>query len=317
MTANIEALQPTSLGSPGGVGAAGGIGLATLSRHGVVLDAWFPAPQIIGDGAVGVPTSRPRGLTSSAGGCLGDVVEIHTCIDDLARPPVDACDAYLRLHLLSHRVIRPHQANLAGIEELLADVVWTSRGPVAVEDYPSVRTSLRAQGPFTVNGVGKIPRMVDYAVPSGIRIADGARVQLGAHLAPGTTVMPEGFVDYNAGTLGAAIIEGQVATGVVIGDGSDMGGGSGGVAVSIGRRCLIGANAEVEISLGDDCVVDSGLHVAPDTVLTREDGSTVAACALAGADNLHLRRSSVSGAVEVRRWDGAGVRLNTELLAND
>ena len=310
MTADIEVLEATSPGPPGEVGAATGIGLATLSRRGVVLDAWFPAPKMVGrcdDDTPDVPAAAR----------LGDVVEIRSSIDDLARPPVDACDVYLRLHLLSHRLITPNQANLTGIDEILADVVWTSLGPVAVEDYPAVRTSLRARGPVTVHGVGKIPRMVDYAVPSGVRIADGARVQLGAHLAPGTTVMPEGFVDYNAGTLGAAIIEGQVATGVVIGDGSDMGGGSGGVVVSIGRRCLIGANAEVEISLGDDCVVDSGLHVAADTLLTREDGSTVAARAVAGADNLHLRRDSVTGAVEVRRWDGAGTRLNAELLAND
>ena len=292
---------------------AAGTGFATLSSRGAVLDVWYPAPDLgRHDRTV---TER---LASGAGPTgVGETVTVRTTIADLCRPPVDACDVYLRLHLLSHRMIRPRQANLDGIDRLLTDVVWTNRGPIAVEDFPAVHLRLRARGPLTVYGVGKVPRMVDYVVPSGVRVADGARVQLGAHLAPGTTVMPEGFVDYDAGTLGGAIVEGQVAAGVVIGAGSDMGGGTSAAPISIGERCLIGAKAEIEMPIGDDCVVETGLHVAPDTLLTRPGGEAVAAGTIAGLSNLHLRRNSLTGAVEALPWHGAGVDLNAALLAND
>jgi 2,3,4,5-tetrahydropyridine-2-carboxylate N-succinyltransferase len=258
-----------------------------------------------------------RQLTAIDAGRDVEVVAIHTTIADLTRPSVDAYDAYLRLHLLSHRVIRPCEANLDGVLELLTDVVWTNHGPVAVEGFQGVHARLRARGPVTVHGVGKIPRMVDYVVPSGVRIADGARVQLGAHLAPGTTVMPEGFVDYDAGTLGTAIIEGRVTAGVVIGDGSDIGGGTGGASITIGKRCLIGAKAELGISLGDDCVVETGLAVAADTIVSRLDGTAVEARTLAGLNNLHLHRNSITGAIEALPWHGKGIELNAALPAHN
>lgn len=302
---------------------AAATGLATLSPRGAVLDVWYPEPELGSHPRTEsqrlAPDAVPewlRQLTGTAG-CEVEVVAIRTTITDLTRPPIDAYDVYLRLHLLSHRMICPHDANLDGVEELLTDVVWTNHGPIAVEDFPGVHPRLRARGPFTVHCVGKIPRMVDYVIPSGVRIADGARVQLGAHLAPGTTVMPEGFVDYDAGTLGNAIIEGQVTAGVVIGDGSDVGGGTAGATITIGKRCLVGAKAELEISLGDDCVVETGLHVAADTTVTRSDGTAVAARTVAGMDNLHLRRNSVTGAIEALPWHGEGIGLNAELHAND
>jgi 2,3,4,5-tetrahydropyridine-2-carboxylate N-succinyltransferase len=303
---------------------ASATGLASLSPSGAVLDVWYPEPEL-----GHYPTTEVEMLASGAIPerllpLIGrnpvsevSVVAVRTTIADLAKAPRDAYEAYLRLHLLSHRMVRPHEANLDGVEELLADVVWTNHGPIAADDFSNVHRRMRAFGPFTVQGVGKLPRMVDYVIPSGVRIADGARVQLGAHLAPGTTVMPEGFVDYDAGTLGGAIIEGQVAAGVVVGDGSDVGGGSGGHTICIGKRCLVGANAEVEISLGDDCVVETGLHVAADTAVFRPDGSSVAAATVAGMSNLHLRRNSVTGAVEAWPWTGKGVDINAELLAND
>lgn len=303
---------------------ASAVGLASLSPGRVVLDVWYPEPAVGRFAGTGVEWLSPGDVPERMRPLIGtnpvsgvDVVPVRTTISELAMPPVDAYDAYLRLHLVSHRMIRPHTASFEGIEELLADVVWTNHGPVAADDFANVHRRMRAFGPFTVSGVGKVPRMVDYVIPSGVRIADGARVQLGAHLAPGTIVMPEGFVDYDAGTLGGAIIEGQVAAGVVVGDGSDIGGGTGGTTVSIGKRCLLGANAELEISLGDDCVVETGLHVAADTTVTRADGARVAASTVAGMDNIHLRRNSVTGAIEALPWLGKGIDLNAELFAND
>ncbi len=299
---------------------ASGAGLATLTPRGVVLDAWYPDPELGSHPCTATerlaPDTAPKRLGQLTGieaRCEIEVVAIRTTIADLTRPPVDAYDVYLRLHLLSHRLIRPHGCNLDGILELLADVVWTNYGPVAVEGFQGVHARLRAQGPFSVHSVGKIPRMVDYVVPSGVRIADGARVQLGAHLAPGTTVMPEGFVDYDAGTLGKAIIEGRVTAGVVIGDGSDIGGGTGGASITIGKRCLIGAKAELRISLGDDCIVETGLHVTADTTVTRSDGTAVQARTLAGMNNLHLLRNSITGAIEALPRHGQGIELNTAL----
>ena len=187
-------------------------------------------------------------------------------------------DAYLRLHLLSHRLVRPHGLNLDGIFGVLTNVVWTSAGPCPVDDFEATRLRLRAaQGPVQVFGVDKFPRMTDYVVPTGVRIADADRVRLGAHLAEGTTVMHEGFVNYNAGTLGTSMVEGRITAGVVVGDGSDVGGGSsimgtlsggGTQVVSIGERCLLGANAGIGISLGDDCVVEAGCYVTAGTKVT-------------------------------------------------
>src|ERR687883_574515 len=233
---------------------------------------------------------------------------IRTVID-LDVPPSDASDAYLRLHLLSHRLIRPHGCDLSGVFGVLPNVVWTDRGPCAADDFERTRMRLLAGGGgarVQVFGVDKFPRMTDYVVPSGVRIADADRVRLGAHLAPGTTVMHEGFVNYNAGTLGTSMIEGRVSSGVVVGDGSDVGGGasvmgtlSGGGThvVSIGRRCLVGANSGIGISLGDDCVVEAGLYVTAGTRVRLPDGEVVRARELSGVGGLLFRRDSQSGAV--------------------
>ena len=250
---------------------------------------------------------------------------VRTRIAALADRPADAHDVYLRLHLLSHRLVRPHEVNVDGVFGLLANVVWTNHGPCAVPGFEAVRVRLRARGPVTVYGVDKFPRMVDYVLPSGVRIADADRVRLGAHLAAGTTVMHEGFVNYNAGTLGASMVEGRISAGVVLGDGSDLGGGasvmgtlSGGgtEVITVGERCLIGANAGIGISLGDDCVVEAGLYVTAGTKITLPDDEVVAARTLSGQDGLLLRRNSVTGAVEALPRTGEGITLNEALHAN-
>jgi len=257
-------------------------------------------------------------------------VEVVRTVVDLDTPPADTADAYLRLHLLSHRLVAPHGQNLDRIFAVLPNVVWTDRGPCAVDGFETTRARLRAATgvPVTVLGVDKFPRMVDYVVPSGVRIADADRVRLGAHLAPGTTVMHEGFVNYNAGTLGTSMVEGRISAGVVVGDGSDIGGGasimgtlSGGgrEVVSIGRRSLLGANAGVGIPLGDDCVVEAGLYVTAGTKVTLlVDGETkvVKARDLAGADGVLFRRNSLTGGVEAVARQGSGVELNAALHAN-
>jgi 2,3,4,5-tetrahydropyridine-2-carboxylate N-succinyltransferase len=250
---------------------------------------------------------------------------VRTVIGALEDKPLDTYDAYLRLHLLSHRLVEPHGANLDGLFSMLTNVIWTNYGPCLVEGFEPVRLALRNRGPVTVYGVDKFPRMVDYVVPTGVRIADADRVRLGAHLAPGTTVMHEGFVNFNAGTLGASMVEGRISAGVVIGDGSDVGGGasimgtlSGGgtQVISVGRRCLLGANSGLGISLGDDCVIEAGLYVTAGTKVTTPDGTAVKARELSGASNLLFRRNSVTGAVEVVARDGQGTALNEALHAN-
>ena len=313
--------------------SAAGVGLATVAAGGTVLDTWFPAPEIgtANDqpGTVRLSVAEVPGELAGLSGRDDDrdveTVLVRTVIGTLADPPKDAYDAYLRLHLLSHRLIKPHEANVDGIFGVLTNVVWTNHGPCAVEGFETVRARLRRRGPVTVYGVDKFPRMVDYVIPTGVRVADADRVRLGAHLAPGTTVMHEGFVNFNAGTLGASMVEGRISAGVVVGDGSDLGGGasimgtlSGGgtQVISIGRRCLLGANAGVGISLGDDCVVEAGLYVTAGTKVTTPDGTTVKARELSGANNLLFRRNSVTGAVEVVSRDGRGIALNEELHAN-
>jgi 2,3,4,5-tetrahydropyridine-2,6-dicarboxylate N-succinyltransferase len=245
---------------------------------------------------------------------------------DLDAQPADTSDAYLRLHLLSHRLVRPRTINLDGIFGSLPNVVWTSAGPCAIEAFERVRTRLRARGGhLTIFGVDKFPRMVDYVVPTGVRVADADRVRLGAHLAEGTTVMHEGFVNFNAGTLGTSMVEGRISAGVVVGRDSDIGGGasimgtlSGGGTeiISIGERCLIGANAGIGIALGDDCIVEAGLYVTSGTKVTLPGGEVVKAMSLSGENGLLFIRNSVTGAVEMRRLDRSGVALNAELHAN-
>ena len=312
--------------------SAAGFGLATLTGDGTVLDAWFPDPELGAYSPSGTTLLSSDDIRGDLGALAGpdpdrgvDVVAIRTVIADLTEKPVDAYDAYLRLHLISHRLVEPHGCNLDGVFGALTNVVWTNLGPCAVEGFEEVRMRLRQRGPVTVYGVDKFPRMVDYVVPTGVRIADADRVRLGAHLAPGTTVMHEGFVNFNAGTLGASMVEGRISAGVVVGDGSDVGGGasimgtlSGGgtEVISVGKRCLLGANAGLGISLGDDCVIEAGLYVTAGTKVTLADGTSVKARELSGANNLLFRRNSLTGAVEVVARDGRGITLNEALHAN-
>ena len=312
---------------------AAAVGIANIAADGTVLDTWYPAPTLGEYAETGTVrlegTDIPSDLALVAGADEArDVnqVVVRTTIADLSAPPVDTHDVYLRLHLLSHRLVKPHGQSLDGIFGLLANVVWTNYGPCAVENFETVRSRLRIRGPVTVFGVDKFPRMVDYVVPTGVRIADADRVRLGAHLASGTTVMHEGFVNFNAGTLGNSMVEGRISAGVVVDDGSDVGGGasimgtlSGGgkEVISVGKRRLLGANAGVGISLGDDCIVEAGLYVTAGTKVTGPDGTVVKAKDLSGASNLLLRRNSVSGAVEVVPNKGTGVELNAALHAND
>jgi 2,3,4,5-tetrahydropyridine-2-carboxylate N-succinyltransferase len=303
---------------------AWGYGLATVSGSGAVLDVWYPFPRL------GAPDNSPEPEVLTALAIDDDVrdvhrVVVHIVIEDLGAAPADAYDAYLRLHLLSHRLVRPHGQNLDGLFGLLTNVVWTSIGPCAVPDFESTRARARAAGLVVqVTSVDKFPRMTDYVVPTGVRIGDADRVRLGAHLAEGTTVMHEGFVNFNAGTLGSSMIEGRISAGVVVGDGSDVGGGAsimgtlsggGSRTISIGRRCLVGANAGIGISLGDDCVVEAGCYVTAGTKVTLTDGSVVKAVELSGRDRVQLWRNSVTGAIEARERTG-GVALNEALHSN-
>ncbi|SDE11796.1 2,3,4,5-tetrahydropyridine-2,6-dicarboxylate N-succinyltransferase [Auraticoccus monumenti] len=300
---------------------AHGWGLATTTDDGQVLDTWFPAP-VLGSG----PEQPPAELTPSTDATRRVRTEVVEVSIDLDAAPASTPDAYLRLHLLSHRLVRPRELNLDGIFGALPNVVWTSAGPCAVDGFETVRAALRVrEGHVTVFGVDKFPRMVDYVLPTGVRIADADRVRLGAHLASGTTVMHEGFVNFNAGTLGTSMVEGRISAGVVVGDGSDIGGGasimgtlSGGgtEVVSIGERCLLGAQAGIGIALGDDCVVEAGLYVTAGTKVTLPDGTVVKARELSGRSGLQLWRNSTTGVVEARSRDGRTVELNQALHAN-
>ncbi|NMD56486.1 MULTISPECIES: 2,3,4,5-tetrahydropyridine-2,6-dicarboxylate N-succinyltransferase [Tsukamurella] len=307
-------------------------GLATITDDGTVLDTWFPAPELTdGGGTVGSvrePAGAPAELTALAGTDADRKVRtvvVETTIADLADAPVDAHDVYLRLHLLSHRLVQPHGLSLEGQFGLLANVVWTNFGPCSPTGFELVRAALRKRGTVIVYSLDKFPRMVDYVLPTGVRIGDADRVRLGAHLAEGTTVMHEGFVNFNAGTLGTAMVEGRISAGVVIGDHSDVGGGastmgtlSGGgkEIIKLGERCLLGANSGLGIPLGDDCVLEAGLYLTAGTKVTGPDGTQVKARDLAGQSNLLFRRNSVTGAVEVVPWKSEGVELNAALHKN-
>ena len=253
----------------------------------------------------------------------------HVTVEiDLDAPPADTSDAYLRLHLLSHLLVRPNEVNLDGVFAHLPAVVWTNAGPVHPTDFDRLRPTLQRAG-IHATGIDKFPRLLDYVTPERVRIADASRVRLGAHLAPGTTVMHEGFVNFNAGTLGTSMVEGRVSQGVVVGDGSDIGGGasimgtlSGGGTqrVAIGERALLGANSGIGISIGDDSVVEAGLYVTAGTKVVvvggaGEAGRTVKAVELSGVPNLLFRRNSLNGQVEVLSRTGDGVALNAALHA--
>jgi 2,3,4,5-tetrahydropyridine-2-carboxylate N-succinyltransferase len=304
---------------------AWGYGLATVTDGGQVLDTWYPAPAL---GTRPADSAPPEGLEAleRADDIRGVRTEVRLVEIDLDAAPADASDAYLRLHLLSHCLVQPNTITVDGMFGALANVVWTNHGPCAVDGFEVTRLRLRALGPVQVFGVDKFPRMTDYVVPPGVRIADADRVRLGAHLSPGTTVMHEGFCNFNAGTLGTSMVEGRIVAGVVVGDGSDIGGGasimgtlSGGGTerVSIGERCLLGANSGVGIALGDDCVVEAGLYVTAGTKVALPDGSVVKAKELSGSSNLLFVRNSQTGAIEVRDRKGTGIELNAVLHAND
>jgi 2,3,4,5-tetrahydropyridine-2-carboxylate N-succinyltransferase len=304
------------------VDVAHGHGIATLSGS-TVLDVWFPAP------ALGPLSATPdEALTALAvpdndRGVTREVVSIEI---DLKKAPTDAKDAYLRLHLLSHRLVKPHGQSLDGIFGLLSNVVWTSVGPCAVDGFELTRAKLKAKyGTVTVYSVDKFPRMVDYIIPSGVRIADADRVRLGAHLASGTTIMHEGFVNFNAGTLGASMVEGRISAGVVVGDGTDVGGGasimgtlSGGgkEVISIGEKCLLGANSGLGISLGNNCVIEAGTYITAAAKVTLPDGQIVKAGTLSGAHDLLFRRNSLTGGLEAVMRTGTWGGLNSVLHAN-
>jgi 2,3,4,5-tetrahydropyridine-2-carboxylate N-succinyltransferase len=301
---------------------AHGAGLATITADGTVLDTWYPAPAL-GAGPSDGPGPELKALAGRDDVRGVELVAVHTVIDSLADVPTDAKDIYLRLHLLSHRLVKPHSVNLEGMFGLLSNVVWTNHGPCAVAGFEATRARLRAaHGVVTVYSIDKFPRMVDYVVPSGVRIGDADRVRLGAHLAEGTTVMHEGFVNFNAGTLGTSMVEGRISAGVVVGEGSDLGGsasiagtlsGGGKDVISVGQRCLISANAGIGISLGDDCVIEAGLYITPGTRVTMPDGTVVKARELSGKDGMLLLRNSVTGTVEVRARAGRTVELNEAL----
>src|SRR6476660_3169458 len=328
MTETAASAVPADARSAYGYGVAT---VSTLNGDATVLDVWFPAP------ALGVAAEHLHDV-ENADQSLIDIAASGTDPDrgteqivvfaqiNLDAAPADTADAYLRLHLLSHRLVQPNTINLEGIFGKLPNVVWTNFGPAAVEDFELTRARLRKRGAVTVFGVDKFPRMVDYVVPSGVRIADADRVRLGAHLAEGTTVMHEGFVNFNAGTLGASMVEGRISAGVVIGDGTDVGGGasimgtlSGGneTVITVGERCLLGANSGLGIPLGDECTVESGLYLTAGTKVRLPDGDIVRARDLAGISGMLFRRDSQTGAVEALPRSGAGWHgLNAALHAN-
>ena len=290
-----------------------------------VLDAWFPFPELGGDV---IESCAPEYFGMAPG--WDEIRQVNIAvesvrIEDLAEPPADAMDAYLRLHLLSHRLIKPHEANLDGLYGLLTNVVWTTIGPCLPAEFEDVRLRARSAGKsINVTSVDKFPRMTDYVVPSGVRIGDADRVRLGAHLAEGTTVMHEGFVNFNAGTLGNAMVEGRISAGVVVGDGTDIGGGasimgtlSGGgtEVISLGRNCLLGANSGIGISLGDNCVVAAGCYITAGTKVTLPNGEVVKALELSGQDDWQFWTNSETGRVEAKKRSGS-IALNEELHAS-
>jgi len=314
---------------------ASATGLATIAHDGAVLDVWFPKPQLsaqvdkagtveltaeqaraeFGEAATASLKSDPRRKTTMRA--------VRTSIGSLGDPALDACDVYLRLHLLSHRLVTPRSINLNGVFGLLTNVAWTSIGPCLPNEVDHARWQMRANGGLLeVRSVDKFPRMTDYVLPSGVRIADADRVRLGAHLAPGTTVMHEGFCNFNAGTLGTSMVEGRISAGVIVGDGTDIGGsasimgtlsGGGTEIISVGQRCLLGANSGIGISLGDDCVVEAGCYVTGGTRVTTPDGKVVKAAQPSGQSNLMFRRNSQSGVVEAISRNKAWGTLNPTL----
>lgn len=313
MTENPSAARP-----------AWGWGLATVHVSGEVLDTWYPTPALGEAGDTEAPEMLLALIADDADRQIRrTVVRVHINLD---AAPTGVSDAYLRLHLLSHRLVKPREVNLDGVFTVLPNVVWTTAGPCSPTDFETVRASLLAtHGHIGVHSVDKFPRMVDYVVPSGVRIADADRVRLGAYLADGTTVMHEGFVNFNAGTLGHSMVEGRISQGVTVDEGTDVGGGasimgtlSGGgkEQISIGKGCLLGAESGIGISLGDNCVVEAGLYVTSGTRVTMPDGTIVKARELSGASNVLFIRDSVSGAVLAKNRGASTITLNAALHTN-
>ena len=304
--------------------SAWGDAVVTVTQAGTPLSFWFPDPRLgpPGPGEIADPAPADEREDPVRGVRIGRQVCV---IADLDQPPSDTADAYLRLHLLSHRLMQPNTMNLNGIFKVLPNVGWTSLGPVAASELGTVRQrALAASVHLEVRSVDKFPPMLDYVVPSGVRVADAARVRLGAHLAEGTTVMHEGFVNFHAGTLGSAMVEGRISQGVVVGADTDVGGGasimgtlSGGgtQVISVGQRCLLGANSGLGISLGDDCVVEAGLYLTAGTVVTLPDGGKAKARDLSGRSGLLFRRNSLTGAVEAIQRAGTWGGLSADLHA--
>jgi 2,3,4,5-tetrahydropyridine-2-carboxylate N-succinyltransferase len=293
------------------------VGLASYAGE-KVLDVWYPDPTDADADLEYLSTvDEARGV---------EQLPVVTEISDLSSPPADPADAYLRLHLLSHRIYKPHEISVAGIFGVLNNVVWTTEGPCDVDDFTEVKKRLIHTGrPPAVTSVDKFPRMIDYVIPTAVRIADGDRVRLGAYLGEGTTVMHEGFVNFNAGTLGTSMVEGRISAGVLVGDGTDVGGsasimgtlsGGGTEVISIGEHCLLGANSGIGISLGDGCVVEAGLYVTAGTVITLPDGDTAKGRELSGVGNMLFRRNSVTGTVEAMPRTGSWGGLNEALHRN-
>jgi 2,3,4,5-tetrahydropyridine-2-carboxylate N-succinyltransferase len=307
-------------------GKAWGHGLATIAADSTVLDVWYPNPQLGDAPKTDALWVVPKQLDALVGHDARRNVEVQVVRTeiDLESPVASTADAYLRLHLLSHLLVKPNTINLDGLLSALPIVAFTSAGPVHVDELDALRPGLQRVG-ITIHAIDKFPRMLDYVTPKKVRIADASRVRLGAHLSAGTTIMHEGFVNFNAGTLGVAMVEGRISQGVVVGDGSDIGGGasimgtlSGGgrERVRIGERALLGANAGVGISIGDDSVVEAGLYVTAGTKVTVIDDSgerAAKASELSGVANLLFRRNSVTGRVEATPRTGAGITLNAAL----
>ena len=304
---------------------AWGWGLATVHQTAGVLDTWFPSPAL--GAATGAPAPADLLAAEAADDRRGVRTEVVTVEVDLDAPVASTSDAYLRLHLLSHLLAAPNTIGLGSLMAHLPINAWTAAGPLQPEEAHRRRAGLRAAG-LEVIGLDRFPRLTDYVLPDRVRIADAGRVRLGAHLAPGTTVMHEGFVNFNAGTLGTSMVEGRISQGVVVGDGSDVGGGasimgtlSGGGTqrVSIGRRSLLGANSGLGIAVGDDCVVEAGLYLTAGTKLRLlqpgAEPRTVKAVELSGRDGLLFRRNSLTGAVEALPRTGDGIELNPTLHA--
>ena len=302
--------------------SAYGYGISTIAKDGSTLDTYF---HQLGLGAAEASRDDLASLEGADNEREITRRVVKTEIE-LDKPPTSVADAYLRLHLLSHRLVEPHGLSLEGIFSVLNNVIWTSHGPCAIAGFDQVRLKLRAKyGYLAIYGVDKFPRMLDYVVPEGVRIADADRVRLGAYLSPGTTVMHEGFVNFNAGTLGASMVEGRISAGVVVGDGSDIGGGasimgtlSGGgkEVISIGKRTLLGANSGLGISLGDDCVLEAGVYLTAGSKVLLPDGKVVKARELSGANSLLIRRNSQSGALEALNKSGSWGGLNSVLHSN-